>query len=84
MMLKFSRCLSKKYTLATLLLALTLALTLALALNHVKVYGFIKCAAQAFIPSEARLETSHIEFRGRWAMGNGRHFWNVSCISSLL
>ena len=46
MMLKFSQCLSKKYTLATPLLALTLALTLALALNHVKVYGFIKCAAQ--------------------------------------
>ena len=38
-MLKFSRCHSKKYTLATPLLALTLALTLALALalalNHV-------------------------------------------------
>ena len=39
-MLKFSQCLSKKYTLATPLLALTPALTLgslalALALNHV-------------------------------------------------
>ena len=49
MMLKFSRCLSKKYTLATPLLALTLALTLALALslalNHVKVYALL-CTVQ--------------------------------------
>ena len=46
MMLKFSQCLSKKYTLVTPLLALTLALALALSLNHVKVHGFIKCVAQ--------------------------------------